>query len=80
MTQTQELLILLVTLLNVILNTYQDNSRSDCMANHVGVFANIRTFLEEGKSFSTFMKYTLCRHRSQLETTGISVRNENYSS
>ena len=28
-TQTRELLILLVTLLNVILNTYQDNSRTD---------------------------------------------------
>ncbi len=43
------------------------------MANQGGVFANIRTFLEEGKkSFSTFMKYTLCKHRSQLETTGVS--------
>lgn len=44
------------------------------MANQVGVFANIRTFLGGPKSFSTFMKYTLCKHRSQLETTGISSR------
>lgn len=47
------------------------------MANHVGVFANVRTFLDEGKkTFSTFMKYTLCKHRSQSETAGrLSVRN-----
>ena len=36
------------------------------MAKHVGVFANVITFLEEGKeTFSTFMKYSLCKHRSQ---------------
>lgn len=47
------------------------------MANQVGVFANIRTFLEEGKKgffffFPTRMKYTLCKHRNQLETKGVS--------
>lgn len=41
------------------------------MANHVGVFADTKTFLEGKEGFFTFMKYTLCKHRSQLETTSL---------
>lgn len=55
--KTKDIFMVLVTLLNVILNTYQDNSRSNAWKT---LIANIRTFLKESqKVLLSFMKLHL---------------------
>lgn len=76
MTSTQELLNLLVTLLNVILNTYQDKRRSNLMAIYVGVFANIRT-LEEGKKVCLHNEIHLVQTQEPTRDNRCLLINEN---